>query len=177
MHRHELFGITRDIRQLVIRCREVGFRLREFIDFKNRRAGNDAAQCTIGNLQHLLNGADGADPAHVVRARIVRLFVVEDNEADLLPFAQRFLNERDPRLLYDSERDHGVGEEHRFLQRQNADDVRCLRTSRHLREGPSKRHADLGAMPSGDIVCICERNCDRENPVRVRRRGSVVIDR
>ena len=123
LHRDELFVFDRDVGQLGVGADHVRRDLRELLDFEDLLAGDDAAQRAVGHLEHLLNHADRADALHVVRAGIFDLAVLEDDQADRLAFAQRFFDERDARLLDDGERNDGVREQHRVLQRQNADQI------------------------------------------------------
>ena len=62
---------------------------------------------------------------------IFRLFVLERDEADLLAFAQRLFDELDAGSLHDRERDDGVREQHRVLQREDAEDLGGLVGFRH----------------------------------------------
>ena len=98
--------------------------LRELLDLEDLLTGDDAAQRAVGNLEHLLNHADRADALDVVGTGIFDLAIVQHDQTDRLAFAQRFFDELDARLLDDGERNDGVREEHRLLQRQNADQVR-----------------------------------------------------
>ena len=83
----------------------------------------------------------------VVRAGIFDVFVFEHDETvDLLAFAQRFFDQRDTRPFDDGERNHGGGEVHGVLQRQNAS--RTSGVTRILRGAirprvPLNGHADL----------------------------------
>ena len=49
--------------------------------------------------------------------------VFEHGETDRLSFAQRFFDELDAGFLDDRQRNDGVGKQHGFLERQNADEV------------------------------------------------------
>ena len=123
LHRNEIIGFHRDFGQLVIGRGEVRLAADDLIDLENRSARDDAAQRAVGNLQHLLDRADRADAAQVVGTGILDVFVFEDDETDLLAFAQRFFHERDARPLDHGQWNDGIGEEHGVLQRQNAEDV------------------------------------------------------
>ena len=123
LHRDELFVLDREIGQLGVCRNHVGLLLRELLDVEDALTGDDAAQRAVGNLEHLLNHADRADALNVVRARILDLAILEHGQTDRLAFAQRFFDERNARLLDDGQRNDGVREKHRFLQRQNADQV------------------------------------------------------
>ena len=86
-------------------------------------SGDDAAQRSVGNLEHLLNDADRADALHVVGTGILDFAIAQHDEADRLAFAQRLFDQLNAGLLYDGERNDGVRKEHRFLKRQDADQV------------------------------------------------------
>ena len=123
LHRDELIAVFGDVRQLGVRRCEVRLRRDELVDAEHGAAGDDAAQRAVRHLEHLLDGADGADAAQVVGTRVFRLFVLERDETDLLALAQRLLDELDAGPLHDRQRDDGVREQHRVLQRQDAEDL------------------------------------------------------
>ena len=126
MHRDEFARFARDVRQFRVRRCEIRRRLRERVDLEDARAADDAADRAVRHLDHALDRADRADAPNVVRTRIFRVLILERDEADLAAVAEGFLDERDARLLDDRERDHGIGEQHGVLQRQDAEDVAFL---------------------------------------------------
>ena len=123
VHRDELFGVFRFVGKLRVGRSHVRIGLNELIDLEDAGSGNDAPQRPVGHLEHLLNDTDRADLAHVVGTGVLGLFLFENDEADLLAFAQGLLDQGDAGLLDDRQRDHGVREEHRFLEREYADDI------------------------------------------------------
>ena len=95
--------------------------MRELLDAKHLLPRDDASQRPVWDLQHLLDNADRADALDVVRHGVLGFAILDHAQTDRLAFAQRFLDQGDARLLYDRKRNHGVREEHRFLERQDAD--------------------------------------------------------
>jgi hypothetical protein len=123
LHRDQLFVFHRLIGKLGVCGDHVRRDLRELLDLEDLLSGDDAAQRSVRNLEHLLDHANRSHALDVVGAGILRFAIAQDDQSDRLPFAQRFLYERNAGLLDDGERDHRVREEHRFLKRQNPDHV------------------------------------------------------
>ena len=125
------------------------------VDLEDLLAGDDTAQRAVGDLQHLLDDADRTDALNVVGLGILDLAVLEDRQADRLAFAQRLFDELNARLLDDRERNDGVREEHRFLERQDADQVggcdrRVLLRGHSSRNESSLPKCGVRCGPSGD---------------------------
>ncbi len=78
LHRDELFVLDGRVRQLGIGRNHVGRDLRELLDAEDLLTGDDAPQRAVGNLQHLLNDADRADPLHVFGTGILDLAIAQN---------------------------------------------------------------------------------------------------
>ncbi len=130
VHRNELFRLFCDVGKLDESRRHVRLGLHDLVDAEDVRSRDDAAQRSVRNLEHLLNRTDRADATNVVGTRIFGIFVFENDETNRLAFAQRFLDECDTRLLHDRKRNDGVREQHRLLQRQNAERIGCRESGR-----------------------------------------------
>ena len=124
LHRDEFFVFDGRVGELGVGRDHIGSDLRELLDLEYLLSGDDAAKRPVGDLEHFLDDADRADALHVVRTGLFDLAVPQNDQPDRLPFAQRLFDELDSRLLDDGERNDGVREKHRFLERQNADQIR-----------------------------------------------------
>ena len=100
--------------------------LAEALDAENRIAADDAANRAVGHFDHALNRADRTDATQVVGLGILDVLILERDQADGAAVTQRFLDQRDPGLLDDGQRDDGVREKDGVLERQDAEDVGLL---------------------------------------------------
>ncbi len=71
MHRDQIGGFARDVGQLGEGRREIRRDFRERVDAEDGGTRDDAAQRPVGDLEHLLDRADRADAAQIVRARVL----------------------------------------------------------------------------------------------------------
>jgi hypothetical protein len=110
LHGNEFLIIDGHVGELGVCGYHVRLLLREFFDLEDALAGDDTTNRSVGNFEHLLDDADGADALDVVRPRILDLAILEHGQADRLAFAQGFLDQENTRLLDDRERNHGVRE-------------------------------------------------------------------
>ena len=83
-------------------------------------------QRAVGDADHLLHDRGGADLVQVVPAGLLDLVVLRGDERDHPVARDDFVDQPDRPFLADREREHGVGEDDRVLQRQDRERRRQL---------------------------------------------------
>ena len=112
-----------DVREVAELADEVGVALDDAFEPHPAHALDEDSQRPVGDADHLVDERRGSDVVDVLGA--VRLFlgVPRRHERDRRVVRDRFVDELDRPLLAYCERGHGVGEDHRLLERQDREDL------------------------------------------------------
>ncbi len=157
MHGHEFVALARLVGEFDDGGGHERRGLVEALDAEDGIAADDAANRAVGHLDHALNRTDGADATQIVGFWILDVLVFERDQADRPSVAEGLLDERDPGLLDDGQRNDGVGKQHGILERQNAEDVGLLFGER---AGGHQAGILLTIMRISVRLYGCGRSCD-----------------
>ena len=108
-----------DVREIAELADEVGVALDDAFEPHPAHALDEDSQRPVGDADHLVDQRRGSDVVDVLGTGRLFLGVSRRHERDRRVVRDRFVDELDRPLLAYCERGHGVGEDHRLLERQD----------------------------------------------------------
>ena len=112
-----------DVREIAELADEVGVALDDAFEPHPAHALDEDSQRPVGDADHLVDQRRGSDVVDVLGTGRLFLGVSRRHERDRRVVRDRFVDELDRPLLAYCERGHGVGEDHRLLERQDREDL------------------------------------------------------
>jgi len=116
--RLRLGRVADDVRNFDEAADEVGLFLDTVEEADAPDALDEDAQRAVGDADHLLDDCRGADLVEVVPDRLLDVLVLRGDENEHTVSGDHVVDEPDRPLLPDRERQHGIGEDDRVLERQ-----------------------------------------------------------